>query len=121
MFYDKNGTLLSYVNPDNAWNNNVYQDIVVPERAYKAYVNDNDGDQTIDLQGLQFEKYNIKEELKRLEGLIPDESTISYDLKQAQLQIAKMQRMNDFAYSAFDKAYFVLTIDDANKYLPRCL
>lgn len=118
LFYDKNGTLLSYVNPDNAWNNNVYQDIVVPERAYKAYVNDNDGDQTIDLQGLQFEKYNIKEELKRLEGLIPDESTISYDLKQAQLQIAKMQRMNDFAYSAFDKAYFVLTIDDANKYLP---
>lgn len=22
---------LSYVNPDNAWNNNVYQDIVVPK------------------------------------------------------------------------------------------
>lgn len=118
VFFDYNDKFISYINPSNAWNNNVYQDVVVPEGAYKAYVNDNDGGRTIDLQGLQFEKYNIKQELERLEGLIPDSSKISYDLEQAQLQIAKTQRMNDFAYASFDKAYFVLTIDDANKYLP---
>lgn len=118
VFFDSDDKFISYINPSNAWNNNVYQDVVVPEGAYKAYVNDNDGDRTIDLQGLQFEKYNIKQELERLEGLIPDSSKISYDLEQAQLQMAKTQRMNDFAYSKFDKAYFVLTIDDANKWLP---
>ena len=118
IFFDSDDKFLSYIEPDNAWNNNVYQDVVVPERAYKAYVNDHDGNQTIDLQGLQFEKYNMQQELERLEGLIPDSSKISYDLEQAQLQMAKKQRMNDFVYSAFDKAYFVLTIDDANKYLP---
>jgi hypothetical protein len=118
VFFDSNDKFVSYIDPNMPWNDNVYQDVVVPEGAYKAYVNDNDGDQTIDLQGLQFEKYNIKQELERLEGLIPDSSKISYDLKQAQLQMAKKQRMNDFEYAKFDKAYFVLTIDDANKYLP---
>lgn len=118
VFFDHNDKLVSYIDPNMPWNDNVYQDVVVPEGAYKAYVNDNDGDRIIDLQGLQFEKYNIKQELERLEGLIPDSSKISYDLEQAQLQMAKTQRMNDFAYSKFDKAYFVLTIDDANKYLP---
>lgn len=118
VFFDSDDKFVSYIDPNMPWNDNVYQDVVVPEGAYKAYVNDNDGGRTIDLQGLQFEKYNMQQELERLEGLIPDSSKISYDLKQAQLQIAKMQRMNDFAYSAFDKAYFVLTIDDANKYLP---
>lgn len=118
VFFDHNDKLVSYIDPNMPWNDNVYQDVVVPEGAYKAYVNDNDEDRTIDLQGLQFENYNIKQELERLEGLIPDSSKISYDLEQAQLQMAKTQRMNDFAYSAFDKAYFVLTIDDANKYLP---
>lgn len=118
VFFDSDDKFVSYIDPNMPWNDNVYQDVVVPEGAYKAYVNDNDGNRTIDLQGLQFEKYNIKQELERLEGLIPDSSKISYDLEQAQLQMAKTQRMNDFAYSAFDKAYFVLTIDDANKYLP---
>lgn len=118
IFFDSDDKFVSYIDPNMPWNGNVYQDVVVPEGAYKAYVNDNDGDKTIDLQGLQFEKYNIKQELERLEGLIPDSSKISYDLEQAQLQIAKTQRMNDFAYASFDKAYFVLTIDDANKYLP---
>lgn len=118
VFFDSDDKFVSYIDPNMPWNDNVYQDVVVPEGAYKAYVNDNDGDRTIDLQGLQFEKYNIKQELERLEGLIPDSSKISYDLEQAQLQMAKKQRMNDFAYSKFDKAYFVLTIDDANKYLP---
>ena len=118
VFFDSDDKFVSYIGPNMPWNGNAYQDVVVPEGAYKAYVNDNDGDQTIDLQGLQFEKYNIKQELERLEGLIPDSSKISYDLKQAQLQMAKKQRMNDFEYAKFDKAYFVLTIDDANKYLP---
>lgn len=118
VFFDSDDKFVSYIDPNMPWNGNVYQDVVVPEGVYKAYVNDNDGDLTIDLQGLQFEKYNIKQELERLEGLIPDSSKISYDLEQAQLQMAKKQRMNDFAYSKFDKAYFVLTIDDANKYLP---
>ena len=118
VFFDSDDKFVSYIGPNMPWNGNAYQDVVVPEGAYKAYVNDNDGDRTIDLQGLQFEKYNIKQELERLEGLIPDSSKISYDLEQAQLQMAKKQRMNDFVYSAFDKAYFVLTIDDANKYLP---
>lgn len=118
VFFDRDDKFVSYIDPNMPWNDNVYQDVVVPEGAYKAYVNDTDGDKTIDLQGLQFEKYNIKQELERLEGLIPDSSKISYDLEQAQLQIAKTQRMNDFAYASFDKAYFVLTIDDANKYLP---
>lgn len=118
VFFDHNDELVSYIDSYMAWNDNVYQDVVVPEGAYKAYVNDNDEKRTIDLQGLQFEKYNIRQELERLEGLIPDGSKISYDLKQTQLQMAKTQRMNDFAYSTFDKAYFVLTIDDANKHLP---
>lgn len=118
VFFDSDDKFVSYIDPNMPWNGNVYQDVVVPEGVYKAYVNDNDGNLTIDLQGLQFEKYNIKQELERLEGLIPDSSKISYDLEQAQLQMAKKQRMNDFAYSKFDKAYFVLTIDDANKYLP---
>lgn len=118
VFFDYDDKFMSYIDPNTPWNDNVYQDVVVPEGAYKAYVNDNDGTKTIDLQGLQFEKYNVKQELERLEGLIPDTSKISYDLEQAQLQMAKTQRMNDFVYSAFDKAYFVLTIDDANKYLP---
>ena len=118
VFFDSDDKLVSYIDPNMAWNDNVYQDVVVPEGAYKAYVNDNDGDRTIDLQGLQFEKYNVKAELERLDGLIPSTSSIDYDLKQAQLQLAKTQRSNDFAYSKFDKAYFVLTIDDANKYLP---
>lgn len=118
VFFDHDDKFVSYIDPNIAWNDNVYQDVVVPEGAYKAYVNDNDGNRTIDLQGLQFEKYNIKQELERLKGLIPDGLKISYDLEQAQLQMAKTQRMNDFVYSAFDKAYFVLTIDDANKYLP---
>ena len=118
IFFDHNDKLVSYIDANMAWNDNVYQDVVVPEGAYKAYVNDNDANRTVDLQGPQFEKYNIKQELERLKGLIPDSSKISYDLEQAQLQMAKKQRMNDFVYSAFDKAYFVLTIDDANKYLP---
>lgn len=118
VFFDSDDKFVSYIDPNMPWNDNVYQDVVVPEGAYKAYVNDNDGGRTIDLQGLQFEKYNMQQELERLEGLIPDSSKISYDLEQAQLQIAKTQRMNDFAYASFDKAYFVLTIDDANKYLP---
>lgn len=33
------------------------------------------------------------------------------------IQRIKLDRRNDFAYSAFDKAYFVITIDDANQYL----
>ena len=118
IFFDYKDTLMSYIDANMAWNDNVYQDVVVPEGAYKAYVNDNDGSRTVDLQGLQFEKYNVKQELERLEGLIPDGLKISYDLEQAQLQMAKTQRMNDYVYSAFDKAYFVLTIDDANKFLP---
>lgn len=118
VFFDSDDKFVSYIDPNMPWNGNVYQDVVVPEGAYKAYVNDNDGDRTIDLQGLQFEKYNVKAELERLEGLIPSTSSIDYDLKQAQLQLAKTQRSNDFAYASFDKAYFVLTIDDANKYLP---
>ncbi len=118
VFFDSDDKFVSYIDSNMSWNDNVYQDVVVPEGAYKAYVNDNDGDRTIDLQGLQFEKYNVKAELERLEGLIPSTSSIDYDLKQAQLQLAKTQRSNDFAYSKFDKAYFVLTIDDANKYLP---
>ena len=40
-----------------------------------------------------------------------------YELQNAQSQLAKTQRFNDFDYANFDKAYFVLTIDDANKYL----
>lgn len=118
VFFDNDNVFLSYVNPDKPWNDNVYQDVIVPERAYKAYVNDADARFTIDLQASQSAKYNIKSELERLESLIPDKSITSYELGQAQLQIAKTQRMNDFAYSAFDKAYFVLTIDDANKHLP---
>ena len=113
VFFDINNEFICYVNGDREWVND-YQEITVPYNAYKVYISDNDAKYEIDLQVPEFESFDLKKELETIKTEIQN---IIYELQNAQSQLAKTQRFNDFDYANFDKAYFVLTIDDANKYL----
>lgn len=119
-FFDANKVFVpnSSFTPTTGWTER-YLSVEVPENAHYFGVNASDNRDNIRVKGNAFEvSYKAREEIERLENLIPNTSNLAYDLLNVQNQLAKTQRMNDFDYEPFDKAYFVLTIDDANMYLP---
>ena len=119
-FFDTNGSFIegSSFTPSEGWTG-LYLSVEKPENAFYIGVNATDTRNKIRVNGYVFEdSYKVREEIERMESIISSTSELSYDVKNLQNQLAKTQRMNDFAYSEFDKAYFVLTIDDGNMYLP---
>lgn len=65
--------------------------------------------------------YGIKAKAyKKLNGddAFPDLTIEDFDIENAHHRAYKAELANPFRYSAADKAYIVLTIDDANQYLP---
>ena len=119
-FFDAKNKFIegSTFTPSTGWTQS-YITVEIPKNAYYIGVNATESRNNIRVKGDCFENsYKIREELERLENLIPNTSNLSYDISNLQNQLAKTQRMNDFDYNPFDKAYFVLTIDDANMYLP---
>lgn len=65
--------------------------------------------------------YGIKaKDYKKMNGddAFPDIAIEDFDIENAHHRAYKAELANPFRYSATDKAYIVLTIDDANQYLP---
>ena len=133
-FLNKKEEIISYVDAENEFTSE-YQEIKVPENAVYCIVNLSAPDKPYDLQAhtykLDFGKENITDaikenidyEIENIKNSIKEDinnkvEDIEYEIENIYELLRKEELKNDIIYKDFDKAYFVLTIDDANKYLP---
>lgn len=111
-FLNKKEEIISYVDAENEFTS-VYQEIKVPENAIYCIVNLSAPDKPYDLKA-----YTYKLSLSKEDTTDAIKEDIEYEIENIYEILRKEELKNDIVYKDFDKAYFVLTIDDANKYLP---
>lgn len=121
VFFDDSGSTISSYTPDSGWTHK-YILVNVPENAATAYFNDNTVN-VVENQGTLLAKqydtsYNVRDHINQLEQSQGTSETYDFEIAQLNRRVTRDEKRNDFVYSPFDKAYFVLTIDDANQYLP---
>lgn len=95
------------------------QDFNVPVGGCYAGVNTCDKLEYITFHVYKYDtSYKVREHIEALENKQLNTNLYDYEIACLNQRLTKNEKMNDFEYSAFDKSYFVITIDDVNKYLP---
>lgn len=118
VWFDESMSVISYEYSQYEWQLKS-QDFNVPAGAFYVGVNSCDKLEYITFHVYKYDtSYNLREHVEALENGQLNTNLYDYEIDCLNKRLTKNEKMNDFEYAAFDKAYFVITIDDANKYLP---
>ncbi len=118
IWFDESMSVISCEYSQYSWQLKA-QDFNVPSGASYAGVNTCDKLEYITFHVYKYDtSYKVREHIEALENGQLNTNLYDYEIACLNQRLTKNEKMNDFEYSAFDKSYFVITIDDANKYLP---
>lgn len=119
-FMNENNDVISYFGEPSQ----LYEDIEiqVPEGATKLLLNGKNNIVYPKISCSIYEEISLDEIKNQLKEECVSESinytdNAKYDLNCAEYRILKLEKLNDFIWDTFDKAYFIFVIDDANEHL----
>ena len=123
VFYDSSDSFISSYTPSAGWTG-LYLSIDVPNNAAWFYGQTNDSTHTpkerikvrVNVTSTDW-SYSVRDHIEAIEKMLNSEQA-AFEIEQINRRVTRDERANDFDYREFDKAYYVFTIDDANKYLP---
>lgn len=124
VFFDSSNRFISAYVPSTGWTG-WYLPIDVPEEAAYFYGQSNDNQQLPPSERIKVRanvtstdwNYSVRDHIEAIEKMLDSEQA-AFEIEQINRRVTRDERANDFDYKEFDKAYYVFTIDDANKYLP---
>lgn len=102
-------------------------EVVVPDGADEILINGTTNATSAQLRLAIYKELTLDEKLDKQisEYITPVVSDLNlklqdtqYELECSEQRILKLEKLNDFVWNNFDKAYFVFVIDDANEHLP---
>lgn len=124
-FLSENNEVISYFGEPSTQYTDV--DVIVPEGATSILINGVTNATTEKIGLVILTEITLDEKINGqvTEYITPIEVTLKaalqdtqYELECSEGRVLKLEKLNDFVWGTFDKAYFIFVIDDANSHLP---